>query len=98
LEAQATQNGSKRCGILISRGARQFVIPRTGWRRYVELGSLRGTGWRCRCNRPAASGRFRHDLYFRLAAITLAIPPFGQRIGEIAGLARAYIADTCTQD
>jgi DNA-binding NtrC family response regulator len=36
-------------------------------------------------------GAFRQDLYFRLNGITLMIPPLRQRVGEIAGLARAFV-------
>jgi DNA-binding NtrC family response regulator len=46
----------------------------------------------------SAAGRFRQDLYFRLAAITLVIPPLRRRIGEIAGLAQRFIADCCARE
>jgi transcriptional regulator with GAF, ATPase, and Fis domain len=38
-----------------------------------------------------ARNTFRQDLYFRLNGITLMIPPLRQRVGEIAGLARAFV-------
>ncbi|MDQ3299331.1 MAG: sigma 54-interacting transcriptional regulator [Myxococcota bacterium] len=38
-----------------------------------------------------ARGGFRQDLYFRLNGITLMIPPLRQRVGEIEGLARAFV-------
>jgi two-component system, NtrC family, response regulator AtoC len=34
---------------------------------------------------------FRQDLYFRLSAATLVIPPLRERVSEIAGLARAFV-------
>jgi two-component system, NtrC family, response regulator AtoC len=34
---------------------------------------------------------FRQDLYFRLCAATLVIPPLRERVSEIAGLARTFI-------
>jgi len=40
---------------------------------------------------------FRQDLYFRLCAATLVIPPLRERISEISGLARTFI-DAATRD
>ena len=39
------------------------------------------------------AGRFRRDLYFRIAAAVLAIPPLRERPDEIEALARAFAAD-----
>jgi transcriptional regulator with PAS, ATPase and Fis domain len=36
-------------------------------------------------------GGFRRDLYFRLAGISLVIPPLRERTGEIEGLAREFL-------
>jgi len=44
-----------------------------------------------------ASGRFRRDLYFRIAGATLAIPPLRERREEIALLAQAFIEQTSAQ-
>jgi len=38
-------------------------------------------------------GAFRRDLYFRLAGMTLEIPPLRERRNEIGALARAFIAE-----
>src|SRR5260221_5704157 len=51
----------------------------------------------CATNRDLVSlvrsGAFRQDLYFRLNAISLVIPPFRQRRSEFAPLARSFAAD-----
>jgi transcriptional regulator with GAF, ATPase, and Fis domain len=44
-----------------------------------------------------ARGSFRQDLYYRLAGITLAIPPLRERTGEIAPLAQSFIAAASAQ-
>ncbi|MCE9580383.1 MAG: sigma 54-interacting transcriptional regulator [Deltaproteobacteria bacterium] len=40
----------------------------------------------------AAAGRFRADLYFRLAGIVLDVPPLRERPADLEPLARAFIA------
>nr|HEX4315303.1 sigma 54-interacting transcriptional regulator [Kofleriaceae bacterium] len=42
-----------------------------------------------------AAGAFRSDLYFRLNGISLVIPPLRERRGEIAALARGFVAAAC---
>ena len=44
-----------------------------------------------------ARGRFRRDLYFRLAGIELLIPPLRKRIAEIAPLARRFAREAATR-
>jgi transcriptional regulator with GAF, ATPase, and Fis domain len=38
------------------------------------------------------AGRFRRDLYYRINGVTISIPPLRERPGELAGLARAFVA------
>jgi DNA-binding NtrC family response regulator len=42
-------------------------------------------------------GRFRQDLYFRLAAATIVIPPLRERIAEIGTLARMFVRRACRE-
>jgi DNA-binding NtrC family response regulator len=41
------------------------------------------------------AGRFRQDLFYRLNGVTIEIPPLRARTGEIAGLARSFLAEAC---
>ncbi len=43
------------------------------------------------------AGRFRRDLYFRLAGVVLAIPPLRERGDEIEALARRFAADSAAR-
>jgi DNA-binding NtrC family response regulator len=43
------------------------------------------------------AGRFRQDLYFRLGAATVVLPPLRDRRREIPILARRFIAEACAR-
>lgn len=38
-----------------------------------------------------SEGRFREDLFFRIAVVTIRIPPLRERVGDVALLARAFL-------
>ncbi len=44
-----------------------------------------------------AAGRFRQDLFYRLNGVTIWIPPLRERQGEIAALARQFLAEAGAQ-
>ena len=48
--------------------------------------------------RGVREGTFREDLYYRLAGITIVIPPLRERSDEIVPLARAFVQEICERD
>lgn len=44
-----------------------------------------------------STGRFRDDLYYRLAVVEIAIPPLRARVAEIKPLAQHFLRDTCAR-
>jgi two-component system, NtrC family, response regulator AtoC len=48
-------------------------------------------------DRAVAAGQFRRDLYFRLSAAVVALPPLRDRPREVPILARAFLADACAK-
>jgi two-component system, NtrC family, response regulator AtoC len=74
-------------------------------RMVMRVGALRGAPIDVRfvaatnrdLEQEIARGRFRQDLYYRLAGITLVIPPLRERVSEIAPLVQSFIAGVSTQ-
>lgn len=50
-----------------------------------------------RLDAEIAAGKFRQDLYFRLSAAPVVLPPLRDRRCEIPLLARAFLAEACTR-
>ena len=48
-------------------------------------------------NKMVDEGSFRHDLWYRLCAFVLTVPPLSERKEDIAPLAASFLAKTCAE-
>lgn len=72
---------------------------------YTRIGSTqpRKADFRliCATNRPllneVKAGRFREDLYYRIAVVAVRMPPLRERIGDILPLAMHFLDEYCTR-
>ena len=74
-------------------------------REFFRVGGTRAVRWQARVvaasNRDLLSevneGRFRQDLYFRLAGVVLSVPPLRKRRGDVTLLAHHFLVATGTR-
>ncbi len=77
------------------RVLQERVIRRVGGTRDipVDIRVVAATG--CDLRRAVREGKFREDLFYRLAVIPLSIPPLRERREDIVPLARMFLAEYC---
>jgi two-component system, NtrC family, response regulator AtoC len=74
------------------------VVMRVGALKGVPIDVRFVAATNCDLEHDVARGRFRRDLYYRLAGITLVIPPLRERVSEIAPLAQSFVSAVATGD
>ena len=87
----------------LSRGAQARLLRALENRKVIRLGDTRERSIDLRVvgathkmlRAEVLAGRFREDLYFRLSAATVVLPPLRDRRREIPLLARSFLADAC---
>jgi two-component system NtrC family response regulator len=66
-------------------------IERVGGRGEIEIDTRVIAATNVDLNRALAEGRFREDLYYRLAVVVIRLPSLKERAGDIEYLARAFL-------
>ncbi len=66
-------------------------ITRVGGRAEIEVDTRVIAATNANIKQGMADGKFREDLYYRLAVITLRMPPLRERAGDVVMLAKAFL-------
>ena len=66
-------------------------IERVGGRGEIEIDTRVIAATNVDLNQAMASGRFREDLYYRLAVVVIRLPPLRERTGDVLFLANAFL-------
>ncbi|MBI3183329.1 MAG: sigma 54-dependent Fis family transcriptional regulator [Myxococcales bacterium] len=90
LDEVAAMPAQAQLGLLRALDTRSFVRLGEGGTRRSDFRAIAATHEDL--ERLAASGRFRADLYYRLAAIVLEVPPLRERLEDLPLLATAFAA------
>jgi two-component system response regulator AtoC len=80
----------------ILRAAEEKVIERLGGTRRIPVDVRIVAASNRDLRREVNEGRFRQDLYFRLAVITVSIPPLRERKEDILVLASHFLQEFCS--
>ncbi|WP_375427937.1 PEP-CTERM-box response regulator transcription factor [uncultured Sphingomonas sp.] len=78
--------------VKLLRFLQERVIERVGGRKAIPVDTRVVCATHQDVDAMVAAGRFRDDLYYRLAEIVVRIPPLRERSGDAALLARHFIA------
>jgi len=66
-------------------------IERVGGRGEIEIDTRVIAATNLDLNQAMADGRFREDLYYRLAVVVIRLPPLRERTGDVLFLANAFL-------
>lgn len=66
-------------------------IERVGGRGEIEIDTRVIAATNVDLNQAMAGGRFREDLYYRLAVVVIRLPPLRERTGDVLFLANAFL-------
>ncbi len=66
-------------------------IERVGGRREIEIDTRVIAATNVDLKQAMSTGRFREDLYYRLAVVVIGLPPLRDRVGDIPVLAKVFL-------
>jgi two-component system NtrC family response regulator len=77
--------------VKLLRFLQQHEIERIGGRTSIRVDARIIAATNVDLTKAMAEGRFREDLYYRLAVVVIPMPPLRQRLGDIHLLAKAFL-------
>ncbi|UCH83991.1 MAG: sigma-54-dependent Fis family transcriptional regulator [Candidatus Latescibacterota bacterium] len=73
----------------------QNQVTRLGGERVINVSARVVAATNRELDTEVQSGRFRQDLFYRLAVHTIRVPPLRERLSDIPDLADRFLTDTC---
>jgi two-component system, NtrC family, response regulator len=83
--------------VKLLRFLQEQVIERVGGRKEIEVDTRVIAATHVDLQKAMAEGRFREDLYFRLAVVVVRLPALREREGDVTLLAKALLQKYCTE-
>jgi len=77
--------------VKLLRFLQERVIQRIGGRKDISIDCRVITATNTDLKRAMLEGRFREDLYYRIAVVTLRLPPLRERTGDITLLGQSFL-------
>jgi two-component system NtrC family response regulator len=77
--------------VKLLRFLQELVVVRVGGREEIKVDTRLVAATQVDLKQAIAAGRFREDLYYRLAIVTIEVPPLRERRRDILPMARAFL-------